>query len=300
MSEPFAAAAPPPVAPVTTMRSAHAPNELEVVDTPPPESLGEEDVIDEIPSDMLESIPPSGGVAAAAEAEEEPPISSQRPRGLMELDDALAGADEESLLDEEREVPLKTPPPESGPQEAPLPAGLAAPAAPDVEGLLEADLRSAPEAAPAPGPTPVELGETIELAEGRGPAIELAPAPPNPAPPAPPEELEMPLPAREAAGHYTAELLPPTQARGELEAQRAGEAGTSEESTAQALPESDVAQRPRGEEAAAHADALPVDLIGRPPLESGTVIRAERTRAPSPRPSTFLELLDASITLGDK
>ena len=74
-----------------------------------------------------------------AAREEEPPASSQRPRAAM-LDDGLAS---EPLLDEDREVPLKTPPPESGPQEAPIPTGLGAPHIPDVD-RLEADLSAAP------------------------------------------------------------------------------------------------------------------------------------------------------------
>jgi hypothetical protein len=40
------------------------------------------------------------------------------------------------------------------------------------------------------------------------------------------------------------------------------------------------------------------ELVGRPPLESGVVFTVKPNDQPSPRPSTFLELLDSSIALG--
>jgi hypothetical protein len=284
-------APPPPVAPISVVNSSRfAASPLEVVETPPPESLGDDDLLDEIPSDMLESIPPGPVEAYGASADDdEPPISSQRPRALMALDDPLSDSETD---DEDREVPLKTPPPESGPQAAPLPTGLAAPSSPDVEALLEADLLQSPAAPPLTGPTTEQLGHTIDLEEARGPSLELAAAPPTPAPPAPPEDLEIALPLREAAGRYDEELVPPPEARDELDAhlENQNQVAPSDLGAPESLSE-------EGDEQPVAA-APAVELIGRPPLESGTVIRAERAPAPIPRPNTFLELLDASITLG--
>lgn len=321
------APAPPPPAPPPEPPPARAqeavftvspvlPSPLEFVDQPPLEMLGEEDVIDEISSDMLESVPPSGGVVPMEE--EQPPASSQRPRALT-LDEPS-----EPLLEDGHEVPLKTPPPESGPQAAPLPAGLAAPFAPD--DLLTSDLMppgaetaelDAPFELPPPpasvGPTVEQLGQTIELEEPEGPALELAAAAPTPAPPAHPatEDLEMPLPSREASGRYDAELELPPEARDELEAHR--ERSEQARREAEVSPEPALAESgqlpipelfpsPVAEEITATVFVTPQDqgpeIFGRPPLESGTVFKIEPAGV-APRPSTFLELLDGSIALGE-
>lgn len=318
------------------------PASLELVDTPPPEALGEEDFLDEIPSDMLESVPPSGGVIdisrqrAALDDDDdddlEPPASSQRPRASALLADSLLDAAPEPFLDEGREVPLKTPPPESGPQEAPMPSGFGAhPIPEDVEGMLEAELpplaalndgagfdsleapfavsMPSPAAAPALGPTVEQLGQTIDLDEAAGPALELD-APPTSAPPPPikSEELEAPLPARESAGRYDEELMPPPEAREELEAHR----DRVGESTAIAAPpilegltppsafEPEMTTLSGVAESGSAEVSAPVgpEVIGRPPLESGVVFAVRPSDQPVPRPSTFLELLDGSITLG--
>ncbi|HWA73147.1 MAG TPA: hypothetical protein VG937_12450 [Polyangiaceae bacterium] len=327
--EPVAAAPAPPPAPAAAyVPYTVVPATLELVDTPPPEALGEEDVLDEIPSDMLESVPPSGGVAArepfdTTREEEEPPASSQRPRAAALLDSAS-----EPLLDEGREVPLKTPPPESGPQEAPIPTGLGSPHIPDVD-RLEADLSpgtatggsgfdsleppfgavSMPAAAAA-GPTVEQLGQTIELEEGgSGPSLELdAPATPPPPPPPQPEELEASLPSLEAAGRYDDELMPPPEAREELDAHRE-KTGESVRPAAEAQFIENAAPTP-GAQVVTTLPAiaeLPIaefsppaepELVGRPPLESGVVFTVKPNDQPSPRPSTFLELLDSSIALG--
>jgi hypothetical protein len=302
---------PPPASQGVFTVSPVLPSPLEFVDQAPLEVLGEEDVIDEIPSDMLESVPPSGGVMRADE--DEPPASSQRPKALT-LDEPSDG-----LLDDELDVPLKTPPPESGPQEAPMPAGLAAPLPPDVD-LLTSDLMPLGESAsdldapfdaappPPPRPTVEQLGQTIDLEEPAGPSLELAAAAPTPAPPAHPatEDLEMALPGREASGQYDAELLPPPEARDELEAhrERSGEDlvpqdSSFAESGPVLIPE--LFPAPVADEITATIAVNPQgqgpEVFGRPPLESGTVFRIEPTALA--RPSTFLELLDASIALGE-
>lgn len=330
IERPAVAAAPPAPPPAAFVPYTVVPATLELVDTPPPEALGEEDVLDEIPSDMLESVPPSGGFTARepfdTAREEEPPASSQRPRASASLDDALLDAAPEPLLDEGREVPLKTPPPESGPQEAPIPTGFGAPHVPDVD-RLEADLLAGHAASsfdsieppfgavsmPTPagaGPTVEQLGQTIDLEEGGGQTLELdAPATPPPPPPPKSEELEAALPARESAGRYDDGLMPPPEAREELDAHRE-RTGDSLAPEAAQVP---VAELAPSSPAAPVVTAMPAlgelpiaefsppaepELIGRPPLESGVVFTVKQSDTPAARPSTFLELLDSSISLG--
>jgi hypothetical protein len=312
--EPVTTRPEPNMAPFTVV-----PATLELVDTPPLEELGEEDFLDEIPPDLLDSVPPSGETVESSaqsieEEELEPPVSSQRPRGSGVLDHALLDAASEPFLDDEREVPLKTPPPESGPQEAPMPSGFGAPPIPeDVEGMLEAELaspaalsdggmgfesleapfgRSMPTPAASSGPTVEQLGQTIDLDEAAGPRLELdAPQTSAPPPSFKSEELEAPLPTRESAGRYHEELMPPPEAREDLDAHR--------EKLGQ-LPSRDVpaTDSARSAELAGAEVSAPVgpEVIGRPPLESGVVFTV-RPSEPA-RPSTFLELLDSSIALG--
>jgi hypothetical protein len=170
--------------------------------------LSEDDLIDV--TTMPPGPEPDGAeaeplVATAAEPEEEePPASSRRSRGPATLDEVMASA---SSAESEREIPVQTPPPESGPQEA-LPAtGLEAPRLPHVEDL-EADL-SGP---PSMGPTAEQLGETIELEAPRGPELEIdiTVSEEEPDVPAPAEELEVTLPrASLQSGLYDVSLAAP-------------------------------------------------------------------------------------------
>jgi hypothetical protein len=241
------------------------------------------------------------------------------------MDEALARAAEQMEMQEGREVPLKTPPPESGPQAAmaPLPAGIHAPAAPDLDELLEADILPTAGLSGAPVPTTEQLGQTIDLDEARGPHLELDQ--PAAAPPAlldaPTEELEITLPQREFGGGYQDDLMPPPEARQDLDAhlQRLGEDAIPPppESLAQ-YPSVRPAERASGTfaavtlpsvttespseavstvtiEAPANAEFSP-ELLARPDIGPGVV--AKFIRADAPRPSTFLELLDASLALG--
>lgn len=336
--EPVVAAPPPPPAPAPAPAAfvpfTVVPATLELVDTPPPEELDEDDLLDEIPSDMLESVPPSGGTGDRETYDqsldrEEPPASSQRPRAPGAL------LDDEPLLDEGREVPLKTPPPESGPQEAPIPTGFGAPHAPDLD-QFEADLLPAgtPGSAAASGfesleqpfgavslqmpavagPTVEQLGQTIELEEGSaGQSLELdAPATPPPPASAKAEELEVPLPARESAGRYDDELMPPPEAREDLDAHRekvgdrdsfAPEAATTTpfKELSPSLPAAPTVHTlpAIGELPAAEFSPPPgPEIVGRPPLESGVVFSMKPSDQRPVTPSTFLELLDSSIALG--
>lgn len=124
--------------------------------------------------------------------------------------------------------PLKTPPPESGPQEAPPPQGFAQPPLPD--DLLEADIS---------GPRPEQLGQTVELEEGEPAELELSEAPPAIAEPAVEEE-------------------PPISAE---------------------------------------SVAIQPEVFTRPAAEGVPAQFASAVK--TFRPSTFLELLDASLSLGE-
>ncbi len=171
--------------------------------TIPPEELSEDDLID-----VTTVPPPEPAAAAAASAPEveieEPPASSSRSKVAESLDQAIASA---AAQVDEREVPIHTPPPESGPQEAVLPAGIEAPRAPDLDDLEPAVARPA-----SLGPTPEQLGETIELEGSESPDIEIEVAglpTPEPARERPPEELEVTLPRAEMpSGTYDVDEEP--------------------------------------------------------------------------------------------
>lgn len=246
--------------------------EAEVTGT---EELSEEDLVELTDVTETTSVPPpvTTDVDIDFEDEEEqPPASSQRSRVASSMDEALAGAAEQ--LEADREVPIKTPPPESGPQEAPLPAGISAPAAPDVDALLNQELDIPTHAedripAAAVGPTPEQLGQTIDLEEARGPALELAEPKASELPgPAPVEELEVALPGREVVGGYHDNLQPPPEAREDLEAHR-----RRLEDELQPGPE----------------------VVARPvPAGAPATFGAAREGF---RPGSFTELLDASLAL---
>ena len=100
-----------------------------------------------------------------------PPDSSPRPRAAASLDEALAGVTAESV-----EVPIKTPPPESGRQ--------------PLEGVYAAPI---PET-PLPRPTVEQLGETLDLEAPTSAALELDLAKPKVQKAQ--EDLEFELPPR--------------------------------------------------------------------------------------------------------
>jgi hypothetical protein len=108
------------------------------------------------------------------EEEEESPVSSRRARVAASMDEALAGAAGQLDPEPEREVPLQTPPPESGPQAAlPLPPGLEQPPLP---GEYDSGVHPAEEVKvefPPVRPTHAQLGQTIELEAPQGPDLEL-------------------------------------------------------------------------------------------------------------------------------
>lgn len=172
--------------------------------------------------------PPVDDIDFDDEDEEQPPASSKRPKVPTSMDEALAAAAEQLDAADEpmtllvkrsdsplHDIPLKTPPPESGPQEAvPLPAGLSPARLPEVDDILEAELPQ------ARGPRPEQLGQTIDLDEARGPDLELdlARQQPTPPPMIQSSDLEASLPPREAQGSYDSDLSPPPEAREDLQA----------------------------------------------------------------------------------
>jgi hypothetical protein len=259
------------------------------------EELSEDDLVE-----VTEGTPPPAAtdVDIDFEDEEQPPASSQRSRVASSMDEALAAAAEQ--IDAEREVPLKTPPPESGPQAAPLPMGMAAPAAPDVDALLGGELdiptRADTGMTSGHGPTPEQLGQTIDLDEARGPSLELAEQKAIDAP-APIEELEAPLPGPTLVGGYDENLQPPPEAREELEAHL-----RRQEDDIAPPPES-LAQYPSVQPNAPAPEIVPVyeaapagpEVLARPiPMGSPESFGSVRE---SFRPSSFVELLDASLSL---
>ena len=209
--EPASVPPPPPAPPPQPALSSWPSEPVSAVQPRPseaPEELGEDDLVEmttlpPAPTAEDRGTDPDLAVAVGSSAEieisveeeidedidEQPPASSRRPK-LSDDSDVIA----DTALDEGREVPVKTPPPESGPQEAALPMGgaLSDGRLPDVDGL-EADMLGPP----SMGPTAEQLGETIELEAPRGPDLEIdvaGAAEPPPPPPEAPEELEVALP----------------------------------------------------------------------------------------------------------
>ena len=138
----------------------------------------------------------------------------------------------------------------------------------------------------------------------------------------PSEELEVTLPRREFGGGYQDDLMPPPEARRELDAHRQ----RLEDDSAPPPPES-LAQYPSPQHAEAAASGFaPVgvpssvttdsysesvstvtidapskadfapELLARPELSPSPVAKFIRVEAP--RPKTFMELLDSSLALG--
>ncbi|HMJ14741.1 MAG TPA: hypothetical protein VK524_25190 [Polyangiaceae bacterium] len=229
--------------------------------------LSDEELVDITVEEGEAEAPPSVAARAPSSAdieidmeedEEEAPVSSRRARVAGSMDEALAGAAEQLDQDPEREVPLKTPPPESGPQAAlPLPPGLEQPPLPTEYDSGVHPAEDVKVGLPAAGPTHAQLGQTIELEEPHGPDLEL--------------DMRSKVPAPE---------LEP--AEDELEA---------------ALPDASV-ERMRPAPASLPAEEIEPERTGRPLVHSD-VAPASFSRAARPfAPSTFAELLDASLALG--
>jgi hypothetical protein len=259
------------------------------------EELSEDDLVE-----VTEGTPAPADVDIDFEDEDEqPPASSQRSKVASSMDEALAAAADHEA---EREVPLQTPPPESGPQAAAMPSGIAAPAAPDVDALLGGELDIPTHAGSGmSGPTPEQLGQTIDLDEARGPSLELAEARGSDRAPTPVEELEVALPGPNQVGGYDESLQPPAEAREELEAHRRrleDDIAPPPESLAQYPSVQPYAPEPEIVpivQAALEAEPVGPEVVARPiPMGSPESFGNVRD---SFRPSSFVELLDASLDL---
>jgi hypothetical protein len=271
---------------------------LEFDESETAEALDEGD-LEDISSDLLESLPPAADVSwpehSRPEAlEDEPPISSQRPRLASGLEETLAH--DGTAPSDEREVPLMTPPPESGPQEAPSP-GMASPGVPSVETLLG---ESVPPQSPSMslGPTQEQIGESVELEEAGESSLELDMAKSRPQTIPPEEELEALLAPPPSVGVYDAGLMPPPQARDELE----------EHDRKRAPSGAPAAFEPSGFPSEPETKAFVSSHVEQPYPPAGPEVYsaslpgggAPDMRLPAPRfrPQTFLELLDTSLSLG--
>jgi hypothetical protein len=210
-------------------------------------------------------------IAADAAEEEGVPLSSPRPKAPESMDEALTNAAQQLG---EREVPLKTPPPESGDQVA-TPVAKAPKRHKPGELLEVGD--ELPQRDLGAGPTPEQLGETIDLDEPLGPALELDTAKAQPPPvAAPPSPLEEPI-VSVAAGAFDEKLELPPEAAADMAKHRAREAAA-----APVQPPAQVGQ-------------VTPDVVQRPALAA--VPTAFATAATGFHPQSFGELLDESLSL---
>ena len=268
---------------------------LELVENELPEQLTEGD-LEDLSSELLDSVPPPEVVWSSASGpplviDEEAPASSQRPRTSAELEGDLTGR-EESITAEER--PLMTPPPKSGPQIAP--PGMFSGEPPEVENLRA---EGPPLSQRDFGPTPEQIGESVDLGEARGPELELDTVSAHSTANEPSEELEALLHAPPNVGIYDDDLLPPPEAREELDAhvRRLSTPGSDSRfsAEAQAFP-SEAQVAPFVPPSAVEGTGLAAPEVFTPALPSGGA--PELRLAPVTfRPATFLELLDASLGL---
>ncbi|MBX3125109.1 MAG: hypothetical protein KF718_00250 [Polyangiaceae bacterium] len=240
---------PEPLEPVAAEEVAIEMAEPEIVSEAPAIEMGVEsiedlDLLDDDIVDITDTPSAAPEAAFAAEEPEEPPASSRRPRAAANMTEALEGVADQLDL-EGRQIPIVTPPPESGPQAAPPvppmvqpppPADLARSAGMD-------DLLDDQFAPPLGGPTPEQLGGTVELEAG-GASLEI-------------DEPDF------------QESAPPPQ--------------SSPRATSRPL----VAPEP---------EPIEAELVARPipPPDQAPAAFASR----SFRPETFIELLEASLSLG--
>lgn len=257
----------------------------------------EQDIVDmeieDFDEDIVDITDEEGGADIEITVDDdEPPASSRRPKPAASMDQALADA-----AAAEHEVPLKTPPPESGSQvaappivEASIPTSEQIGGEADIEGaddvdsLLEADVGGTPgQVGGRPEmPTMEQLGSTIEIAGSEAPDAKLElETPAEQESQAAEDELEVAIPAAGTAAVYDAELSPPPEAKQELE------------ELASAAPP-------------AVSPSAPV-VASPPPPASGPQVTARPAVDGAPAdfqlgpkdeaPSTFLGVLDESLSL---
>ncbi len=248
------------------------------------------------------------------EDERDVPASSRRPKATPETLDAALSSAADHADDEGREVPIKTPPPESGRQiSGPAPPHLPEAAVPRDLGLgrggeLELDdlaadqgiAASAPLSGDRPVPSMAQLGDTIELEGAESPAADFELAPVSERPPPVTDELEASIPMPGAGGRFTEALAPPPEAREDLRRLRSDRPPPPAPVPSPPAPVVAVtapAPAPPAPAAAAVKTPLLPDVTQRPP--AGPVEAATfQHGTPVFEPKTFLELLDASLGLG--
>jgi hypothetical protein len=306
------APAPPPIAPPPVVPPiAPAPTAYHVPATPPVTEmvvddadatvevmeLDEAEIVDitledeeEVPAAKAERVaanPPAAVTDIDFEDEDDrPPSSSRRPILATSLDEALTGAADE------HEVPIKTPPPESGPQEA-LPSAQVLQQKPlelDEPGM-EAEL------AARSVPAPEQVGNTIELEEPAGPALELdsLPAESGPQPGRAADALEAEL--RAPSDRPARSAPPPTPVVEKAPESEAPELTSAVVPVSAPIPP--PVEPPRVEQLIPPATARVEPEITPRSLPPNDVPVAAFARAHREfKPATFLELLDASLKLG--
>jgi hypothetical protein len=171
----------PPIAVAAPVEAAEQSADLETADFEVEElELGEDEFVDLTDEEVaeLEEVSDEAPVIPAAamsadesldwEDVEEPPASSRRAIALPSLDEAMAQAAEPVAMDQGREIPLKTPPPESGPQES-LPPAFVTASLPDEEEL------QAPQELESPPRAAIEFVEPVSHARESVQPLEAAP-----------------------------------------------------------------------------------------------------------------------------
>ncbi len=269
-AEPAVVAPAAPLAPVVAVAPAPAAASTSVDEF---DDLEDAEDLELVEDEIIDITDLDADAAAEMGAEAEPaeaPTSSPRPKMVAEsMDEALASATEHAG----REVPLKTPPPESGDQVA-VPLARPLPRQPlPSDDLLEVG-DELPQRDFGDGPTPEQLGETIELDEPLGPALELDTAKAQPPRVEEPSPLEQPI-GSAAVGTFDDDLELPPEAAADLAQHRAREAAAAAATAAAGDVRAQVVERP------ALADVSPTFAAA----------------AESSRPMTFSELLDESLSL---
>ncbi len=269
---------------------------------------GDADVTELLEDDLLITIPPdapddSGPMQDTGEFElsanrrppsippldaemEAPPISTRQQRGEEELDGlgvslgfrpSQAPTDDEDEDDEDiASSSPRTPPPESGPQVTIPPKPPS-----DAAGTVAE-------------PTMEQLGATIDLDAGEAPPadLELA-ADGSPMPSAAPDEFEADIPRAEYASAYHESLSAPPTARDDLDAH--DQAQRERESRRSLAPGASTVTADTPQAAApTEADSVVV----RPPAVVSQPAAIYDKPGVSHQPNTFLERLDASLSLG--
>jgi len=217
------------------------------------------------------------------------PIPESAPRPAAQFD-----ADELDL-----EPPVKTPPPESGRQfVTPAPGSSSAFAGEeadlggaDVDALLETDSsRGHISKAPPGGPSMEQLGETVELEGADAPdaSLDLEPVTEDAIEEVPPDELELSLPKQGFRGAYDEHLSPPAEALADLDRHR-------REIAVEAKPQ--VAPAPASPAISARPEPPASPIVVERPASAATHVAEVVMAKPTSLPSTFLELLDVSLSL---